>query len=67
MIRGSTPGIVLVSPLPRYDVYSFEDLAQLIQDLKNAYKDADIVVKLGSKTRVDTTSSGNSEEFGVNI
>lgn len=47
--RGSTPGIGLISPPPHHDIYSIEDLAQLIHDLKNANKEADIAVKLVSK------------------
>lgn len=52
--RGSTPGIGLISPPPHHDIYSIEDLAQLIHDLKNANKEADIAVKLVSKTGVGT-------------
>ncbi len=49
--RGSTPGIGLISPPPHHDIYSIEDLAQLIHDLKNANKDADIAVKLVFENR----------------
>ena len=56
--RGSTPGIGLISPPPHHDIYSIEDLAQLIHDLKNANKDADIAVKLVSKTGIGTIASG---------
>ncbi|MGV1143581.1 glutamate synthase-related protein [Staphylococcus aureus] len=45
-------GIGLISPPPHHDIYSIEDLAQLIHDLKNANKDADIAVKLVSRKQV---------------
>lgn len=47
--RGSTPGIGLISPPPHHDIYSIEDLGQLIHDLKNANRSADVAVKLVSK------------------
>ncbi|HDL0588274.1 TPA: glutamate synthase large subunit [Staphylococcus aureus] len=65
--RGSTPGIGLISPPPHHDIYSIEDLAQLIHDLKNANKDADIAVKLVSKTGVGTIASGVAKAFADKI
>ncbi len=49
--RLSTPGVGLISPPPHHDIYSIEDLAQLIYDCKNANKDARITVKLVSEAR----------------
>ena len=56
--RLSTPGVSLISPPPHHDIYSIEDLAQLIYDLKNANKDARISVKLVSEAGVGTIASG---------
>ncbi len=56
--RCSTPGISLISPPPHHDIYSIEDLAQLIYDLKCANRDARISVKLVSETGVGTVASG---------
>ncbi|MGN0593716.1 MAG: glutamate synthase large subunit, partial [Hominimerdicola sp.] len=56
--RHSTPGVSLISPPPHHDIYSIEDLAQLIYDLKNANKDARISVKLVSETGVGTVAAG---------
>lgn len=56
--RHSTPGVSLISPPPHHDIYSIEDLAQLIYDLKNANKDARISVKLVSEAGVGTVASG---------
>ncbi len=56
--RYSTPGISLISPPPHHDIYSIEDLAQLIYDLKNANYKADISVKLVSEAGVGTIASG---------
>lgn len=56
--RFSTPGIALISPPPHHDIYSIEDLAQLIYDLKNANRDARINVKLVSESGVGTIASG---------
>ncbi len=56
--RFSTPGVSLISPPPHHDIYSIEDLAQLIYDLKNANKDARISVKLVSEAGVGTVASG---------
>ena len=56
--RHSTPGVSLISPPPHHDIYSIEDLAQLIYDLKNANKYADISVKLVSEAGVGTVAAG---------
>ena len=56
--RLSTPGVALISPPPHHDIYSIEDLAQLIYDLKNANKNARISVKLVSEAGVGTIASG---------
>ncbi|MGG6557316.1 UNVERIFIED_CONTAM: glutamate synthase large subunit [Blautia caecimuris] len=56
--RHSTPGVSLISPPPHHDIYSIEDLAQLIYDLKNANKFADISVKLVSEAGVGTVAAG---------
>ncbi len=57
-VRHSTPGVGLISPPPHHDIYSIEDLAQLIYDLKNVNPDADISVKLGSEVGVGTVAAG---------
>ncbi len=56
--RNSTPGVGLISPPPHHDIYSIEDLAQLIFDLKNSNRDARINVKLVSETGVGTVAAG---------
>ena len=56
--RFSTPGVSLISPPPHHDIYSIEDLAQLIYDLKNANRDARINVKLVSEAGVGTIAAG---------
>ena len=56
--RHSTTGVGLISPPPHHDIYSIEDLAQLIYDLKNANRDATISVKLVSEAGVGTVASG---------
>ncbi len=56
--RHSTPGVSLISPPPHHDIYSIEDLAQLIYDLKNANTDANISVKLVSEAGVGTVAAG---------
>lgn len=56
--RHSTPGVSLISPPPHHDIYSIEDLAQLIYDLKNANKSARISVKLVSEAGVGTVAAG---------
>ena len=57
-VRGSTPGVGLISPPPHHDIYSIEDLSQLIYDLKNSNRDARINVKLVSEAGVGTIASG---------
>ena len=57
-VRHSTPGVTLISPPPHHDIYSIEDLAQLIFDLKNANPDARISVKLVSEVGVGTVAAG---------
>ena len=57
-IRYSTPGVGLISPPPHHDVYSIEDIAQLIHDLKNCNPSARISVKLGSEIGVGTIAAG---------
>ncbi len=56
--RYSTPGVALISPPPHHDIYSIEDLAQLIYDLKNANRNARISVKLVSEAGVGTIAAG---------
>ena len=56
--RHSTPGVALISPPPHHDIYSIEDLAQLIYDLQNANSDARISVKLVSESGVGTIAAG---------
>lgn len=56
--RYATPGVSLISPPPHHDIYSIEDLAELIYDLKNANRDARISVKLVSENGVGTIASG---------
>ncbi|MFG1377693.1 glutamate synthase large subunit [Xanthobacter autotrophicus] len=57
-VRHSTPGVGLISPPPHHDIYSIEDLAQLIYDLKNVNPDADVSVKLVSEVGVGTVAAG---------
>jgi glutamate synthase domain-containing protein 2/glutamate synthase domain-containing protein 3 len=57
-IRYSTPGVMLISPPPHHDIYSIEDLAQLIYDLKNANPAAKVSVKLVSRNGVGTVAAG---------
>jgi glutamate synthase domain-containing protein 2/glutamate synthase domain-containing protein 3 len=57
-VRHTTPGVTLVSPPPHHDIYSIEDLAQLIFDLKNANPQANISVKLVSEVGVGTVAAG---------
>ncbi len=59
--RYSTPGVGLISPPPHHDIYSIEDLAQLIHDLKNANRDARIHVKLVAEVGVGTVAAGVSK------
>jgi glutamate synthase (NADPH/NADH) large chain len=60
-VRHSTPGVGLISPPPHHDIYSIEDLAQLIHDLKNANPRARISVKLVSEVGVGTVAAGVSK------
>ncbi|MGB3829286.1 MAG: glutamate synthase large subunit [Ornithinimicrobium sp.] len=60
-VRHSTPGVGLISPPPHHDIYSIEDLAQLIHDLKNANPKARIHVKLVSQVGVGTVAAGVSK------
>src|SRR5207302_1474728 len=60
-IRYSTPGVELISPPPHHDIYSIEDLAQLIHDLKNSNPQAAISVKLVSEVGVGTIAAGVSK------
>jgi glutamate synthase (NADPH/NADH) large chain len=60
-IRYSTPGVELISPPPHHDIYSIEDLAQLIHDLKNSNPEAAISVKLVSEVGVGTIAAGVSK------
>ena len=60
-IRYTTPGVGLISPPPHHDIYSIEDLAQLIHDLKNSNPKADISVKLVSEIGVGTVAAGVSK------
>lgn len=57
-VRHSTPGVGLISPPPHHDIYSIEDLAQLIYDLKNVNPSADVSVKLVSEVGVGTVAAG---------
>ncbi|MEY4313901.1 MAG: hypothetical protein RIS93_481 [Actinomycetota bacterium] len=60
-VRYSTPGVGLISPPPHHDIYSIEDLAQLIHDLKNSNKNARIHVKLVAEVGVGTVAAGVSK------
>jgi glutamate synthase (NADPH/NADH) large chain len=66
-IRYSTPGVGLISPPPHHDIYSIEDLAQLIHDLKNANPAARISVKLVSEMGVGTIAAGVSKAHADHI
>ncbi|MBN1498667.1 MAG: glutamate synthase large subunit [Spirochaetes bacterium] len=65
--RHSTPGVTLISPPPHHDIYSIEDLAQLIFDLKNANPNARISVKLVSEVGVGTIAAGVAKAHADNI
>jgi glutamate synthase domain-containing protein 2/glutamate synthase domain-containing protein 1/glutamate synthase domain-containing protein 3 len=60
-VRHSTPGVGLISPPPHHDIYSIEDLAQLIYDLKNTNPEGDVSVKLVSEVGVGTVAAGVSK------
>ncbi len=66
-IRYSTPGVGLISPPPHHDIYSIEDLKQLIHDLKNANRAARISVKLVSEVGVGTVASGVTKGYADHI
>ncbi len=66
-VRHATPGVGLISPPPHHDIYSIEDLAQLIFDLKNANPKADISVKLVSKAGVGIIASGVAKAHADSI
>ena len=65
--RHSTPGVGLISPPPHHDIYSIEDLAQLIYDLKNSNPQADVHVKLVSEVGVGTVAAGVSKAHADTI
>ena len=66
-VRNSTPGVGPISPPPHHDIYSIEDLAQLIHDLKNANPEADISVKLVSISGVGTIAAGVSKAHAESV
>ena len=66
-IRHSTPGVGLISPPPHHDIYSIEDLAQLIHDLKNVNPEARISVKLVSEIGVGTVAAGVSKAYADHV
>nr|VFK32179.1 MAG: glutamate synthase (NADPH/NADH) large chain [Candidatus Kentron sp. MB]VFK74181.1 MAG: glutamate synthase (NADPH/NADH) large chain [Candidatus Kentron sp. MB] len=66
-VRYSTPGVGLISPPPHHDIYSIEDLAQLIHDLKNVNPGADISVKLVSEVGVGTVAAGVSKAHAEHV
>ncbi len=66
-IRHSTPGVTLISPPPHHDIYSIEDLAQLIFDLKNVNPNADVNVKLVAEAGVGTIAAGVAKANADNI
>jgi glutamate synthase (NADPH/NADH) large chain len=66
-VRHSTPGVTLISPPPHHDIYSIEDLAELIFDLKNANPAARVSVKLVSETGVGTVAAGVAKAHADNI
>ena len=63
-VRNSTPGVELISPPPHHDIYSIEDLAQLIHDLKNANPNSRVHVKLVAEAGVGTIAAGVSKGHG---
>jgi len=66
-VRHSTPGVALISPPPHHDIYSIEDLAQLIHDLKNTNPKARISVKLVSEVGVGTVAAGVSKAHADHV
>ena len=63
-VRNSTPGVELISPPPHHDIYSIEDLAQLIHDLKSSNPEARVHVKLVAEAGVGTIAAGVSKGHG---
>jgi glutamate synthase domain-containing protein 2/glutamate synthase domain-containing protein 1/glutamate synthase domain-containing protein 3 len=66
-VRHSTPGVGLISPPPHHDIYSIEDLAQLIHDLKNSNPSADVSVKLVAVSGVGTIAAGVSKGHAESV
>ena len=66
-VRHATPGVGLISPPPHHDIYSIEDLAQLIHDLKNVNPEARISVKLVSEIGVGTVAAGVSKAYSDHV
>jgi len=66
-VRGTTPGVGLISPPPHHDIYSIEDLAQLIHDLKNANPDGTVSVKLVSEVGVGIVAAGSAKSKADHI
>jgi glutamate synthase (NADPH/NADH) large chain len=66
-LRHSTPGVQLISPPPHHDIYSIEDLAQLIYDLKNANREARVSVKLVAEVGVGTVAAGVAKAHADHI
>src|SRR5258707_4118881 len=66
-VRNSTPGVGLISPPPHHDIYSIEDLAQLIFDLKNDNPTGDVSVKLVSEVGVGTVAAGVSKAMSDHV
>ncbi|MFK7994026.1 MAG: glutamate synthase large subunit [Granulosicoccus sp.] len=66
-LRHSTPGVGLISPPPHHDIYSIEDMSQLIHDLKNANPEARISVKLGAEVGVGTVAAGVTKALADHI
>lgn len=66
-LRHSTPGVMLISPPPHHDIYSIEDLAQLIYDLKQINPDAEVSVKLVSQSGIGTIASGVAKAMADKI
>jgi hypothetical protein len=63
-LRHSTPGVTLISPPPHHDIYSIEDLAQLIYDLKQINPDATVCVKLVARSGIGTIAAGVAQGEG---
>ncbi len=66
-LRHSTPGVMLISPPPHHDIYSIEDLAQLIYDLKQINPDADVCVKLVARSGIGTIAAGVAKAMADTI